>query len=323
MAALTAAGLAIAPLPKALGGLGAGTEPDGAGTIFELLRLLGQGNMAVARLFEAHVNVVRLVIRFGTAAQARHLAERCRESALHGLWVTDAPGAPLRLANGRLTGTKSPCSGAGHTRHALVTVHDGEAIRMAVITLSGAEPVTPLGPRLLGMRASANGSTTWDNAALPPDALIGGDGDYLREPDFSTGAWRTMAATLGGMEALLAATRDQLRARHHDAFPLQQARFGDMLIAVESARLWTWEAARRAETGTDPAADHVAYVNLARIAVESACLDLIRDTQRALGLAALMHPNPVERLIRDLMTYLRQPAPDLALTEAAQHALGP
>ena len=323
MAALTAAGLATAPLPKALGGAGAGTEPDGTGTIFELLRLLGQGNMAVARLFEAHVNVVRLVIRFGTAAQARHLAERCQKGVLHGLWVTDAPGAPLRLANGRITGTKSPCSGAGHTRHALVTVHDGEAIRMAVITLSGAEPVTPLGPRLLGMRASANGSTTWDDAALPPDALIGGDGDYLREPDFSTGAWRTMAATLGGMEALLAATRDQLRARHHDAFPLQQARFGDMLIAVESARLWTWEAARRAETGTDPAPDQVAYVNLARIAVESACLDLIRDTQRALGLAALVQPNPVERLIRDLMTYLRQPAPDLALTEAAQHALRP
>jgi hypothetical protein len=39
--------------------------------------------------------------------------------------------------------------------------------------------------------------------------------------------------------------------------------------------------------------------------------------QRSLGLAALLEPNPVERLIRDLSTYLRQPAPDEALTEAA------
>ena len=39
--------------------------------------------------------------------------------------------------------------------------------------------------------------------------------------------------------------------------------------------------------------------------------------QRSLGLSALLEPNPVERLIRDLGTYLRQPAPDEALTEAA------
>ena len=65
----------------------------------------------------------------------------------------------------------------------------------------------------------------------------------------------------------------------------------------------------------------VAYVNLARIAVETACFELIRQAQRGLGLAALLQPNPVERLIRDLMTYLRQPAPDLVLTEAGQHGL--
>ena len=192
---------------------------------------------------------------------------------------------------------------------------------MALLDLNGSQPVVPLGPRLLGMRASANGSVCLDGTPLPEHAFLGAHGDYLREPDFSTGAWRTMAATLGGMDALVGAVREQLRARGHDAFPLQQARFGEMLIAQEAARLWTWEAAQRAESGTGPTADQVAYVNLARIAVETACLDLIRHAQRALGLAGLMAPNPAERLIRDLMTYLRQPATDLVLTEAAQHGL--
>ncbi len=73
--------------------------------------------------------------------------------------------------------------------------------------------------------------------------------------------------------------------------------------------------------GVGPVADQVAYVNLARIAVENACFELMRHAQRGLGLAALLQPNPVERLLRDLATYLRQPAPDLVLTEAAQHAL--
>lgn len=47
----------------------------------------------------------------------------------------------------------------------------------------------------------------------------------------------------------------------------------------------------------------------------------MRLAQRALGLAAFLRPNPVERLLRDLAVYLRQPAPNSVLTEAAHHAL--
>jgi hypothetical protein len=43
----------------------------------------------------------------------------------------------------------------------------------------------------------------------------------------------------------------------------------------------------------------------------------MRLAQRSLGLAAFFQPSPIERLMRDLGTYLRQPAPDEALTEAA------
>jgi alkylation response protein AidB-like acyl-CoA dehydrogenase len=321
MQRLGALGLATAPLPAAMGGLGAGTEPAGVRAIFDLLRMLGRANLSVARLFEAHVNVVRLVIRYGAPHHIESLAQHCRAGAFHGLWVTDAPGQTLRWSHGALHGSKGPCSGAGHLRHALVTIQDNGATRMALLALSGDEPVESWSARLHGMRASANGTIGFDETPLPARAMIGDNGDYLREPDFSTGAWRTMAATLGGMDALLDTVRTQLRARGHEELPLQQARFGAMLLARETARLFTWEAASVAEAGIAPVPDQIATVNLARIAVETACLDLIRDAQRALGLSALVRPNPAERLIRDLSTYLRQPAPDLVLTEAALHHL--
>jgi len=41
--------------------------------------------------------------------------------------------------------------------------------------------------------------------------------------------------------------------------------------------------------------------------------------QRSLGLAAFVRPHPVERLCRDLATYLRQPAMDMVLDEAATY----
>ncbi|MEJ0019977.1 MAG: hypothetical protein WDN25_26190 [Acetobacteraceae bacterium] len=45
----------------------------------------------------------------------------------------------------------------------------------------------------------------------------------------------------------------------------------------------------------------------------------MQHVQRSLGLAAFGTGNPVERICRDLATYLRQPAPDEVLTSAAAH----
>jgi alkylation response protein AidB-like acyl-CoA dehydrogenase len=320
VAEMREAGLLAGPVPEGLGGLGAGTEPGGAALAFELLRLLGRGNLAVGRLFEAHVNALRLVALYGTAGQARRAAADALAGHLFGLWVTDPPGERLRRRDGRLAGRKGPCSGAGHCTRALVTVETPGGTQMAVVALSGAEPVLPGPNTLQGMRAARNGTVDLTGVAAPDDAMLGVPGDYLREPDFSCGAWRTTAVTLGGLDALVAATREQLTQRDRADAPLQQARFGQLLIAQETARLWTRQAAEIAERD-GPAADRVAYVNLARLAVEAACLDALRLAQRSLGLAAFARPNPVERLARDLGTYLRQPAPDEVLLVAGKHGL--
>ena len=46
-------------------------------------------------------------------------------------------------------------------------------------------------------------------------------------------------------------------------------------------------------------------------------LGAIRIAQRALGLNGFIEGRPAERLMRDLATYLRQPAPDEATELAA------
>jgi alkylation response protein AidB-like acyl-CoA dehydrogenase len=170
-----------------------------------------------------------------------------------------------------------------------------------------------------GMRASATGAVDFTGIAAGGLA-IGAPGDYLRQPDFSAGAWRFAAVHCGGAEAVLGALREHLRRTGRGGDPHQAARLGQAAIAAATARLWVEAAARRAEApGAGPAA--AAFVNLARLAVERAALDLLELAQRSVGLAAFLRPNPLERLCRDLATYLRQPAPDRALTEAAAHLL--
>ncbi len=321
MAVLRRLGVLGAPVPVGLGGFGMGTEPEGALGLMEALRLIGCGNLSLGRLYEAHVNVLHLVARYGSVTQRHNVASDALRGHLHGLWVTDVPDNPLRLDAGLVVhGAKSPCSGAGHATRALVTAQmpSGETC-MLLLALAPGERADLSGWDAHGMRATASGRMVFDGLRVTSEALLGQPGDYLRQPDFAAGAWRASAVALGGLEALVADMRHRLVARGRDGDPHQRARVGEALIAQETARLWVHRAALVAEAGTGDPGDIANTVNLARIAVEMACLDAIRIVQRSLGLAAFARGTFIELLFRNLGVYLRQPAPDETLTEAAAH----
>jgi alkylation response protein AidB-like acyl-CoA dehydrogenase len=314
IAALQQAGALLAPFPASFGGLGVGTEPDGANTLASVLRTLGRGNMAVGRLYEAHVNAVRLLVRYASPGLISRAAHDATAGFLFGLWVTDDQADPLRsLECGDLIGCKSICSGAGHIARAVVTLDEG---RLAYIA-TDASIAVPSSFRLQGVRSATSGRVSFKGCRLQPDALIGEPGDYLREPDFSGGAWRTSAVTVGGLEALVAASMRDLIKRGRAGDPHQLARMGRVWILQETALMWLARSQVAAESGETSSETAVATVNFARIAIETACLEAITLIERSIGLGAFQQPSLIERLRRDLATYLRQPAPDAVLTEAA------
>ena len=197
----------------------------------------------------------------------------------------------------------------------------GAPTRMVLVPLERDERADLSGWTAQGMRASATGAVDFTGLRVTSEDLIGQPGDYAAEPDFSAGAWRFAAVHCGGIEAVLAALRDHLRRTGRGADPHQAARLGQAAMATETARLWVDAAAARAEA-PDAGTDAVAHVGLARLAVERAALDVLELAQRSVGLGAFMRPNPTERVMRDLATYLRQPAPDRVLTGAAGFVLG-
>ncbi len=229
---------------------------------------------------------------------------------------------PLRLleAGGRfrLEGEKRFASGALHVTRPLVTAlpEDGPD-RMLIVPLGRERRAVDTIGGLHGMRAARTGSCDFSGITLGAEALIGAPGDYLRQPEFSAGAWRGIAVALGGIDRLVSLLCRQLRERGRDRDPYQLARIGTALIARDSAAMWAARAADAAESGTRDPGEVAAVVGLARIAAEQAGLDVIRLVQRGLGLAGFLRDNPVERVMRDLATYLRQPAPDETLAEAA------
>ncbi|GAN46013.1 alkylation response protein AidB-like acyl-CoA dehydrogenase [Methylobacterium sp. PvP062] len=324
VADLARLGLLTAPIPSDEGGLGLGEEPDMA-EFATVLRLVGYGSLALGRIYEGHVNALQLVARYGTPTQRARLFADVRDGHLFGVWNTDPPGDCLKLGDDRrLRGVKTFASGAGFVTRALVTVkHEpGASPLMLVVPLEPGSRADLTGWRAHGMRASATGTVDFEDIVVTEEEILGGWDDYHRQPVFSGGAWRFAAVQLGGIEAVFDAWRGHLAATGRGGDPHQLARLGEGAIALEGARGWVERAACLVAEDEFAPDRIVAFVNLARLAVEKAGLDVLQLAQRSVGLQGFMREHPLERLSRDLATYLRQPAPDRALATAAAEILG-
>ena len=96
--------------------------PVGPGAMRRRLRLLAgiaHGDLALARLAEAHLDAVTILREAGHTAPS---------GTLYGVWASEAPGQMLELVDGpppTVSGGKGFCGGATIVDRALVTVHHG------------------------------------------------------------------------------------------------------------------------------------------------------------------------------------------------------
>lgn len=327
--ALADAGLLAAVLPAEPGGPGHGTDAGSTAHLLEILTIIGSGDLSVGRLYEGHINALLLIERYGTQAQRDRAVDAVRrDSAFFGVWNTDGRN-PLTLtpsATGwRLAGGKSFASGAGLVGQALVTARlpDGGRQMLLIPMGSFAERIDRSAWRPLGMRASMSFAVDLTGIDVPESALLGRPDDYLTEPWFSAGCLRFVAVQLGGALTLLRAVHDHLRRSGRAGDPYQIERFARMRVALEGGRLWLAHAAGifdRADSEV-VSARVIATANMARHAVETACGLIIDLAVKSVGVQGMLAPHPLERLIRDLTTYLRQPGPDAALAAVGQEAL--
>lgn len=282
-----------------------------------MLRLVGRADLSLGRIVEGHVNAMKLFDWYGTAEQTSWLQERLRAGAFFGVWATEPPPGVALTRDDRgwiLSGAKSFATGAGGLSHAVVTARrdDGET-QLVIVPANETDRADLSQWRVRGMRAT--GSGRYDLSGMRPGDLdlLGGPGDYAREPRFTAGAWRFLAVQLGGIEALLIETRHAMSDAAR-ADPLQRAKFADAVAATRTAYLWVREAARHAADAKPDAADFVCMV---RGVVERAALDVMELAARITGTRSAFDGQRIDKITRDLSLYLRQAGPDQARDRAA------
>lgn len=325
-------GLLACALPRRFGGCGLDLGGGRTGPLLGILKQIGYGDLSTGRLFEGHINALQLIELFGNQEQIESTAEDVLE---HGrrfaVWNTDA-GDVTRIVPGEehqhLEGAKSFASGREHIERPLITAQLPDGGRQLVVV-----PMEDACIRVergwwdpIGMEASESVIVDFSGTEISRAHLIGGAGDYLRQPWFFGGAVRFAAVQLGGAEALFDETRQHLQRLERTADPYQQQRAGQIAILIESGNHWLRGCARQFDTvgamNLEQHADHlVSYVHMARTAIERICLDVIELCIRAVGAQGVARAGRFQQIVRDLNLYLRQPAPDAALAAAGKHAL--
>jgi alkylation response protein AidB-like acyl-CoA dehydrogenase len=335
---IAAAGLLTAPLSRRLGGLGLGFETGQTEELLMLLQEIGRGNLVVGRIYEGHVNALQLIQTFGTSEQIKVYAADARQDKIFGVWNAEAQDGvkiiPLDNGKYRLEGSKTFCTGCGYVERPFVNgkLPDG-SWQMCIVPMDEVATVVDSDWwQPAGMRATVSYKVDFTGVEVEQESLLAQPGDYFRQPWLSGGVIRFAAVQLGGASALFDATRQYLQKLDRCGHPQQQERLGKMAIAIESGNLWLKGAAQLVDNyapvfggypndNQEQAAKLVAYSNMVRTAIEQICIDTIQLSQRSIGTLGLLPPEPMERIIRDLSLYLRQPAFDAALTDVGKYVL--
>jgi len=319
---LSSEGLLSAPLTE-----GWGVVPHTHSRALDVLRQVGARDLSTGRLYEGHVNALMLIAKFGDIESA---VSDLSNDRIFGVWNTDAPdGVNARQHDGfHFSGRKAFASGAGSLTRPVVTAEIvGEGRVMFLLRLEAVRHSIDFSSwQPLGMEGSDSFTVDFAGASAPLAAALGKAGDYYRQPAFSGGAIRFAAVQFGGIERLACDFVAYLQQQKRTGDPYQQARAGEIAIAIESGRQWIGNAAAEAERNfgatEEPGIARMVHVaNMTRLAIERICLDVMELVTRGIGARGLLAPAAFEKRLRDLSMYLRQPAPDQTLAEVGRHAL--
>ena len=165
-----------------------------------------------------------------------------------------------------------------------------------------------------GMRASATGAVDFSGVDIQPIEVVGRDGDYERRARGASlrcisVAWRDCSIFFG--DTCRKPTAEGIRTRRRvwaaPQLPLKRRGFGWRRPRPSRKLLW--------DQGYRSSLSPTSILRALRLRRRLSILCSL--SQRSVGLQAFLRPNPIERISRDLATYLRQPGPDRARADAA------
>lgn len=296
---------------RRLGSAFASTSPARPLERWRALASVGRTDLVLGRLLEGHLDALAVLAEAGRTPV---------DGALYGVWASASGGTGLRRVDAPdgqlLTGGMRFCSGAGTLDRALVTARtaDDELVLLDIAVDGPRTTPVPGTWPALGMDASDSMDVTVDHLPVSPDDQVGPDGFYLERAGLHLGGIGVAAVWLGGIQGLLDATTDLVRAYGVDDH--QRAHVGAVVAALEGAAAALVSASRvltamptDEQTGLPQLdrLDQLARVALTcRSVVEGAASVALHRLPRVAGAVAVSRDGAYAHRLADLTVYVRQ-----------------
>ena len=309
LAKAAALGLTSYAVPREFGG--GGVDATTAALIAEEL---SWGCAGLAATIGATMFPVRPLLRFGTEEQRQRYLPRLasERGCLAAIAFTEPhAGSDLQAISATatrdgghllLSGEKCYITNGGIAELTVVFAKLDGAVTAFLVEAEDPGVAPGRKEEKLGLRASYTGSVVLDDARIPADRLLGGEGEgFLIAMDFFEASRPQVAASAVGI-ARAAFEYASGYARERAAFgkPLiakQGVSFtlADMAIAVEAARLLVWRACSAVDAGEDAGL----LGSYAKAFAADASMRVTTDAVQILGGAGIMDDHPVEKWFRD------------------------
>jgi alkylation response protein AidB-like acyl-CoA dehydrogenase len=261
-----------------------------------VLAAVGERNLTVARILEAHSDALAILAEAGEAVP----------DGAWGVFAAEAPPQRLEASKGDdgtiLTGVKPWCSLAAQLDAALVTAYDGSDRQLFRVSLhhpsvTAEQPDTWVAR---GLRNVTSAAVTFDGT---PASAVGTPGWYLSRPGFAWGGMGVAACWHGGACGLRATL---LRGSAGRGGELSDLHVGIVDTELHASEAVLSGAAELIDAGGAAGAAGEILGLRVRAVVAAAVEKIIRQVGHALGPAPLAFDDDHARRVADLELYVRQ-----------------
>ena len=339
-------GFMNATVPESWGGLGIGMSNGDPLTMWQLTTAVARGDLSLGRCYEGHINSIDLLNALGTQEQKqRFFPDVVKDHASFVFWGSDAArqaaggGDPeARFVGGtvaspvaggwRLNGRKQFSTSAGGATYSIVFAEvpgtSSDPIgRQHLLIMDTAAPGVSIDPswwHVLGMRATVSHMVNLEDVFVPKENLL------CTLPEYLQGLWQAKfipqfaASFLGAAEAAyeFAAGYVKDRGRENDPYVLHHV--ASMSISLDLLRTYLHHTARLWMAGRD--AEAAVTSNICRAVGEEQAMNVVSHAIRCCGASGLLEKFPLERIMRDLQTYVRHENTDALIATVGRAALG-
>lgn len=258
---------------------------------WQVLAYISGIDLTLAKWFESHLDALSILYELGYGET---------QQGLWAVWAAEGHPNPIRYQDGKISGSKSWCSGAHIVDYALMTYRDeqGKSQLLTVAMNQSGIDIDNSAWQAVGMQATDTATVTFDHVAA---TQVGTPNAYLDRVGFWHGAAGVAACWYGATASLASYLIESYQQKPNDYKAMY---LGQISSDLAVSRQYLHQVAYLIDS--QPEDDHELAIRQLRTNIEQLARQVIETVGQALGAAPFCGNAHFATLSADLTVFIRQ-----------------